>query len=198
MIKSRILVPRRNIIEFHEALDDRGGVFVTLDNGMVTDVYLDELNNYRSITNSKDIINHLDYYGLEIYSKNIILREIMFAQDDDECEIRFEIQIKDKEHMFKMELYFNEEENISFNRYLLFDSRKVSLELFKEIDEAISCFLLNIAEVTNSIFVVVTNETDLIDKMLKIDYQNNRGFIDAYDNPKIGEYMLEKQLKYKK
>ncbi len=61
MIKSRILVPRRNIIEFHEALDDRGGVFVTLDNGMVTDVYLDELNNYRSITNSKDIINHLDY-----------------------------------------------------------------------------------------------------------------------------------------
>ncbi|NLB85052.1 MAG: hypothetical protein GX794_02930 [Acholeplasmataceae bacterium] len=97
-----------------------------------------------------------------------------------------------------MELYFNEEENIRFNRYLLFDSRKVSLELFKEIDEAISCFLLNIAEVTNSIFVVVTNETDLIDKMLKIDYRNNRGFIDAYDNPKIGEYMLEKQLKYKK
>ncbi len=122
----------------------------------------------------------------------------MFAQDDDECEIRFEIQIKDKEHMFKMELYFNEEENISFNRYLLFDSRKVSLELFKEIDEAINYFLLNIAGVTNSIFVVVTNETDLIDKMLKIDYQNNRGFIDAYDNPKIGEYMLEKQLKYKK
>lgn len=198
MIKSRILVPRRNIIEFHEALDDRGGVFVTLDNGMVTDVYLDELNNYRSITNSKHIISHLDYYGLEIYSKNIMLKEIMFAQDDDECEIRFEIQIKDKEHMFKMELYFNEEENISYNRYLLFDSRKIPLELFKEIDDAINYFLLNIVGVTNSIFVVVTNETDLIDKMLKVDYQNNKGFIDAYDNPKIGEFMLEKKLKYKK
>ncbi len=198
MIKSRILVPRRNIIEFQEALDDRGGVFVILDNGMVTDVYLDELNNYRSITNSKHIISHLNYYGLEIYSKNIILKEIMFYQDDDECNIRFEIKIKDEEHMFKMELYFNAEENISFNKYLLFDSRKISLELFKEIDDAINYFLLNIAKITNSIFIVVTNETDLIDKMLKIGYQNNRGFIDAYDNPKIGEFMLEKELKYKK
>ncbi len=198
MIKSRILVPRRNIIEFHEVLDDRGGIFVILDNGMGTVVYLDERNNYRSITNSKHLIRHLNYYGLEIISKNVTLKEIMFAEEDGECEIRLAIEIKGDDQMSKLELYFIAEEKTSFNRYLIFNSRKVSLEIFKEIDDAINYFLLKIAGVTYSIFTVVTNEVDLIDKMLKIGYVNKKGFLDVYDNPKVGEFMLEKELKYKK
>jgi len=194
MVKSRILIPRRNIIEFHESLDDRGGMLVTLDNGMVTDVYLDDLNNYRSITNNKHIISHLDYYGLEILNENVTLKEIMFTEDNEYKKIRLEIKIKEQDPMHKVELYYNELEKTSVNKFLLYDDSDIDLELLKEIEEAINYFLLDIEGITNTMFSVVTNETKLIDKLKQLGYVDNTGFINAYDNPNVGEYLLEKKL----
>ncbi len=194
MVKSRILIPRRNIIEFHESLDDHGGMLVTLDNGMVTDVYLDDLNNYRSITNNKHIISHLDYYGLEILNENVTLKEIMFTEDNEYKKIRLEIKIKEQDPMHKVELYYNELEKTSVNKFLLYDDSDIDLELLKEIEEAINYFLLDIEGITNTMFSVVTNETKLIDKLKQLGYVDNTGFINAYDNPNVGEYLLEKKL----
>lgn len=194
MVKSRILIPRRNIIEFHESLDDHGGMLVTLDNGMVTDVYLDDLNNYRSITNNKHIISHLDYYGLEILNENVTLKEIMFTEDNEYKKIRLEIKIKKQDPMHKVELYYNELEKTSVNKFLLYDDSDIDLELLKEIEEAINYFLLDIEGITNTMFSVVTNETKLIDKLKQLGYVDNTGFINAYDNPNVGEYLLEKKL----
>jgi len=194
MIITRILIPRRNIIEFHESLDDHGGMLVTLDNGMVTDVYLDDLNNYRSITNNKHIISHLDYYGLEILNENVTLKEIMFTEDNEYKKIRLEIKIKEQDPMHKVELYYNELEKTSVNKFLLYDDSDIDLELLKEIEEAINYFLLDIEGITNTMFSVVTNETKLIDKLKQLGYVDNTGFINAYDNPNVGEYLLEKKL----
>ena|SRR5690554_1093437 len=195
MIKSRILIPRRNIIEFLESLDERGGAFVILDNGMTTDVYLDDLNNYRSITNNIEIIDHLDYYGLEIYTDNVSLKEIQFYQDESEMNnIRFEIKIKGDENHYKVKLSFDYEEDVCFNEFLIFDDYKVSTENFKEVDDLICYFIYDILRYTNSIYTVVTNETRRIENLLSIGYENKVGFINAYDNPKVGDYMLEKDL----
>lgn len=198
MVKSRILIPMKNIIEFHESLDDYGGMLVTLDNGMVTDVYLDDLNNYRSITNNKHIISHLDYYGLEILNENVSLKEIMFTEDNENKKIRLEIKIRGQDPMYKVELYYNELEKISVNKFLLYDDSDIDLKILKEIEEAINYFLLDIEGITNAMFSVVTNETELIDKLKQLGYVDNTGFINAYDNPNIGEYLLEKKLIYKK
>ena len=195
MIKSRILIPRRNIIEFLESLDERGGAFVILDNGMTTDVYLDDLNNYRSITNNIEIIDHLDYYGLEIYTDNVSLKEIQFYQDESEMNnIRFEIKIKGDENHYKVKLSFDYEEDVCFNEFLIFDDYKVSTENFKEVDDLICYFIYDILRYTNSIYTVVSNETRRIENLLSIGYENKVGFINAYDNPKVGDYMLEKDL----
>ena len=199
MIKSRILIPRRNIIEFLESLDERGGAFVILDNGMTTDVYLDDLNNYRSITNNIEIIDHLDYYGLEIYTDNVSLKEIQFYQDESEMNnIRFEIKIKGDENHYKVKLSFDYEEDVCFNEFLIFDDYKVSIENFKEVDDLICYFIYDILGYTNSIYTVVTNETRRIENLLSIGYENKEGFINAYDNPKVGDYMLKKDLSDKK
>lgn len=199
MIKSRILIPRRNIIEFLESLDERGGAFVILDNGMTTDVYLDDLNNYRSITNNIEIIDHLDYYGLEIYTDNVSLKEIQFYQDESEMNnIRFEIKIKGDENHYKVKLSFDYEEDVCFNEFLIFDDYKVSTENFKEVDDLICYFIYDILRYTNSIYTVVTNETRRIENLLSIGYENKVGFINAYDNPKVGDYMLEKDLSNEK
>ncbi len=199
MIKSRILIPRKNILEFMEPLDDRGGAFVILDNGMTTDVYLDDLNNYRSITNNVDIIMDLDFYGLEIYTDNVNLREIQFYQDEDDTyNFRFEIKIKNDENHYKVKLNIDAEEDISLNEFLIFNDNKVSIENFKEIDDLICYFLYDILGISKSIFTVVTRETKRIENLLSIGYENKVGFINAYDNPKVGEYMLEKDLTNKK
>lgn len=195
MIKTRILIPRRNIIEFLEPLDERGGAFVILDNGMTTDIYLDDLNNYRSITNNVDIIMDLDFYGLEIYTDNVNLREIQFYQDEyDTYNFRFEIKIKDDENHYKVKLNIDAEEGFSINEFLIFNDNKVSPENFKEVDDLICYFLYDILGVTKSIFTVVTRETKRIENLLNVGYENKKGFINAYDNPKVGEYMLEKDL----
>lgn len=195
MIKSRILIPRRNIIEFLEPLDERGGAFVILDNGMTTDVYLDDLNNYRSITNNVDIIMDLDFYGLEIYTDNVNLREIQFYQDEDDTyNFRFEIKIKDDKNHYKVKLNIDAEEGFSINEFLIFNDNKVSRKNFKEVDDLICYFLYDILGVTKSIFTVVTRETKRIENLLNVGYENKKGFINAYDNPKVGEYMLEKDL----
>ncbi len=199
MIKSKILIPRKNILEFMEPLDDRGGVFVILDNGMTTDVYLDDLNNYRSITNNIEIIDYLDYYGLEIYTDNVSLKEIQFYQDESEINnIRFEIKIKGDENHYKVKLSFDYEEDVCFNEFLIFDDHKVSIENFKEVDDLICYFIYDILGYTNSIYTVVTNETRRIENLLSIGYENKVGFINAYDNLKVGDYMLEKDLSDKK
>ena len=195
MIKTRILIPRKNIVEFLEPLDERGGAFVILDNGMTTDVYLDDLNNYRSITNNVDIIMDLDFYGLEIYTENVNLREIQFYQDEDDTyNFRFEIKIKDDENHYKVKLNIDAEEGFSINEFLIFNDNKVSPENFKEVDDLICYFLYDILGVTKSIFTVVTRETKRIENLLNVGYENKKGFINAYDNPKVGEYMLEKDL----
>jgi len=195
MIKTRILIPRKNIVEFLEPLDERGGAFVILDNGMTTDVYLDDLNNYRSITNNVDIIMDLDFYGLEIYTDNVNLREIQFYQDEDDTyNFRFEIKIKDDENHYKVKLNIDAEEGFSINEFLIFNDNKVSPENFKEVDDLICYFLYDILGVTKSIFTVVTRETKRIENLLNVGYENKKGFINAYDNPKVGEYMLEKDL----
>ncbi|HHX66759.1 MAG TPA: hypothetical protein GX708_01715 [Gallicola sp.] len=199
MIKSRILIPRKNIQEFLEPLDERGGAFVILDNGMTTDVYLDDLNNYRSITNNRDIIIYLEFYGLELYTDNVNLREIQFYRDEDETyNIRFEIKIKGDENHYKVKLSIDLEEGFSLNEFLIFSDNKVSLENFKEVNDLISYFLYDILGVTKSIFTVVTRETKRIENLLNVGYENKKGFINAYDNPKVGEYMLEKDLPDKK
>lgn len=194
MVKSRILIPMKNIIEFHESLDDYGGMLVTLDNGMVTDVYLDDLNNYRSITNNKHIIGHLDYYGLELVNENVSLKEIMFTEDNEYKKIRLEIKIKEQDPMYKVELYYNELEKISINKFLLYDDSDIDLEILKEIEEAINYFLLDIEGITNTMFSVGADETELIDKLKQLGYSDNTGFINAYDNLNVGEYLLEKKL----
>ncbi len=199
MVKSRILIPRKNILEFMEPLDDHGGIFFILDNGLITDVYLDDLNNYRSITNNIEIINYLDYYGLEIYTNNVSLREIQFYEEEDGLNnIKFEIKIKGDEAHHKVKISFDFEEGISINEFLIFDDYNVSLEDLKEVDDLICYFIYDILGIRKSIYTVVTKETRRIENLLSIGYENRLGFINAHDNPKIGEYMLEKDLFNKK
>lgn len=198
MVQSRIIIPRRNILEFLDAVDENGGVFVVLDNGMATDVFLDERNNYWSITNNTEIIVHLNYYGLQLRTNNLMLKQVMFNENDDYNDIRFEIQLNSKEETFKIELTYHLENNVSINKFLLYDDTHISIEQLKEIDEAICYFLLEIVGVQNSIYNVLTNETLLIDKLIKLGYENKNGFINAYDNLKIGDYLLEKKLEFKK
>ena len=108
--------------------------------------------------------------------------------------IRLEIKIKEQDPMHKVELYYNELEKTSVNKFLLYDDSDIDLELLKEIEEAINYFLLDIEGITNTMFSVVTNETKLIDKLKQLGYVDNTGFINAYDNPNVGEYLLEKKL----
>jgi len=54
----------------------------------------------------------------------------------------------------------------------------------------LTIFLLEIVGITNTAFVVVTNQRELIAKLEAMDYKNRQGFIDAYNNPNNSEYIL--------
>jgi|SRR5690625_224444 len=194
MIKAKIIIPKHKIVEVHEPLDESGGEIATLDNGMHTDFYVDPFNTHWSITNDKNLIEYLNYRGLELESYKVTFREIYFIEKDGIKTIRFELSFVGFYENMKLKIAFNPKENFSNVEFLIFNEDSIDVKIFNHIVHIVNYFLEDIEGITNSSFTVDTNRTKIIDWLLELEYENKKGFINAYDNLNFGVFLLEKKL----